>query len=101
MTTLTRTVTALDRTRQARQEAAMVLETLVAEREASERRLAEVRRVDLLKHVTGRSSLDTAIDTTRRMIEALDRGLAEAERGPRSGYSLTPEVVVLRRAVRG
>ena len=96
MTTFARTDTVITRTRQARRDAVLLLEALVAERAASERRMAEDRRKDLIKQVTGRSALDTAIESTRRMIDTLDRNLADAERDERSrgGFSFAPEVVV-------
>ncbi|MCC7390081.1 MAG: hypothetical protein IT431_15080 [Phycisphaerales bacterium] len=99
MTTFAGTDTVLTRTRQARRDAALLLENLLAERTAWERRLADDKRSDLLKQVTGRSSLDAAIDSTRRMLDTLDRTLAEAEGGARArgGFSIAPELVVLGR----
>jgi len=101
MTTISRTDALVDRTREARADAEMLLAGLLEAKSASERRLAEDHRPDPLKQVTGRSSLDNAIDATRRMIEALDRNLAEVQReaGRSNGFVFVPEVVLGRRPV--
>jgi hypothetical protein len=72
-----------------------LLEGLMEERSLAERRLSDRRQADPLKHVTGRSSLDNAIEATRRMIDTLDRSIAEFQRESRR-----PEVVVLAGALR-
>lgn len=41
---------------------------------------AEGSRPDLYKQVTGKSSLETAVDQTRRLIDAHDRMLAQLDR---------------------
>mgnify|MGYP001790860735 CR=1 FL=1 len=64
-------------TRVQRDEAEALLTTLVAARSTSERRLSEAGRRDLLKKVTGRSSMDNAIDSTRRLVASFDRVLVE------------------------
>lgn len=55
-----------------RQRAVLLLEQLMMERERLEAALCERRRPDQLKEVTGASSLDAAIASTRRMIADLD-----------------------------
>lgn len=80
MTTLTSNETTLSRSRAARREAEALLRRLEAEREASERRFAEDQRSDLLRQVTGRNSLDGAIESVRLMLDTLDRNIREAER---------------------
>lgn len=68
------TIRAIDNTHAAalRQRAATLLEQLVIERERLEEALCEHGRLDQFKAVTGTSSLDTAIASTRRMIADLD-----------------------------
>lgn len=60
-----------------REEARALLEALMAAKRSSEQNLAELRRADLVKQVTGRSSMDNAIDSTRRLIDSFDRVLVE------------------------
>lgn len=62
---------------QRREEAKALLETLLNAKRCSERNLAEMRRSDLVKQVTGKSSMDNAIDSTRRLIDSFDRVLAD------------------------
>ena len=61
-----------------RGQASEVLDGLLLERDRAERRLAESGRQDLIKFITGRSSIDNAISATRKMIEDIDGWLAEA-----------------------
>ncbi len=79
MTTLTVPDAIISKTRAARAQAVSLLASLREARSASEQRLAESSRIDRLKQVTGRSSLENAIEATRHMIETLDRNLAELE----------------------
>jgi hypothetical protein len=65
---------------QRRDEACALLETLLAAKRSSERNLAEIRRTDLVKQVTGRSSMDNAIESTRRLIKSFDQVLADLKR---------------------
>lgn len=78
--TTTRTMTShrvwLD-TVQRRDEAKALLNTLLAAKRCSEQNLAEIRRADLVKQVTGKSSMDNAIDSTRRLIASFDAVLAD------------------------
>lgn len=64
-----------------RERAEGLLRHLLEAKAASERNLANSNEKDPMKSVTGRSSFDNAIASTRRMIEVLDRTCAEAQRG--------------------
>jgi hypothetical protein len=57
----------------ARRQAADVLGSLLQAREQLERKLTETGRSDAIRTITGRSSLDEAIESTRDMLAALDR----------------------------
>ena len=61
----------------ARDEAKTFLRALEEAKTCSERHLAEIGQPDHLKVVTGRSAMDNAIASTRRLIETYDRVLAE------------------------
>lgn len=67
----------LEETLAARTKAERLLEGLLSVKSASEQRWAELRQADLLARVTGRSSIDNAIESTRAMIELIDRTLAD------------------------
>lgn len=60
-----------------RDEAEGLLDRLIAERGAAERRLAEDGRHDPIKDLTGASAFDRAIESTRRMIGHMDELLIE------------------------
>jgi len=60
-----------------RERAEALLRGLIDARQVSERRLSELNQHDHLKHVTGRSAMDNAIETTRRMIESLNRTIGQ------------------------
>lgn len=62
----------------ARQRAEELLKQLQQAQAECEGHLRAEQRQDAMKQVTGKSSLETAIATTRRMIEMLDRALEEA-----------------------
>lgn len=64
----------------ARQKAEALLQQLLESKAQSERRLAEIRQPDVLKAVTGRSSLDNAILSTRRTIDTLERALDDVKK---------------------
>lgn len=63
----------LDETVKAREHAERLLLELMDTRAQSEERLAQLNRADVLKQVTGRSAIDNAIESTRRMIETFGR----------------------------
>lgn len=58
--------------------ACALLETLEAERRQLEQRLIAANRRDPMRVVTGRSSLDEAVEETRALIRQLDEMLCEA-----------------------
>jgi len=70
----------LAETTQAREKAESLLAGLLDARTASERRLASLSQSDLLKQVTGRSSMDNAIESTRRIIDSLGRTIEQFKR---------------------
>lgn len=67
-------------TSEAREKAETLLRGLLEARTSSEERLAQLRQPDMLKSVTGASSMDNAIKSTQRIIAALDRTLDEFRR---------------------
>jgi len=66
----------LNEATQLRQQAAELLQRLMADRELSERRSAETGKRDPMKFITGRTALDGAIASTREMIGQVDSLLA-------------------------
>lgn len=67
-------------TQRTRAHAAAVLRDLEAAKVSCEAALAAERRPDMIKSITGQSSLEVAIAETRKLIESLDRALAAAAR---------------------
>lgn len=63
-----------------RAQAAEILRGLIAAQAECEATLASEKRADMVKAVTGRSSLEAAIAETRRLLDSLDRAIAEAAR---------------------
>jgi hypothetical protein len=63
-----------------RAHAASVLHDLLEAQAACESTLATEKRSDMIKQVTGQSSLEVAIAETRKLIESLDRAIAGAAR---------------------
>ena len=63
-----------------RDRAEALLRSLLDFKSQSERNLADLRQPDAFKNVTGRSSLDNAIASTQRMIEALNRVIAQSKK---------------------
>lgn len=70
----------LIRVQEARAQAAVVLRRLVEANAACEAALADEKRSDVFKVVSGRSSLESAIAEARRVIETLDRQIEQASR---------------------
>lgn len=70
--------TVLLETLAARQRAAELLKTLEQAQVECEGCLKKEARQDLIKTLTGKSSIESAIAQTKRMIEMLDRALGEA-----------------------
>lgn len=62
-----------------RDDAEALLEALQTARADSERRQMELRQSDALKKVTGRSMMDSAIERTQRMIDTLNRQIADLD----------------------
>ena len=60
----------------ARDEAEALLRSLLDAKRESENRLRELDQVDSLKRLTGNSSIDNAINSTKRMISMLNRAIA-------------------------
>lgn len=60
-----------------RDEAEALLRALLDAKSASEKNLAEIRRPDFMKQVTGKSSMDNAIASTQRLIESFNRVLSD------------------------
>lgn len=78
--TMTEKQRILMETTEARDEAEAVLAVLIEARGASERHLLQMHKPDVLKQVTGRSSMDNAIASTQRMIETLNRVIQDVKR---------------------
>lgn len=64
-----------------RRQAIGVLQSLLEAKSACDLHATEFKRSDLFRVVTGRSSLDDAITSTRRMIDQIDRQLGLQVRG--------------------
>lgn len=64
-----------------RAHAEAVLKSLIEAKEACEQQAAANHRSDLFKAVTGRSALDAAIVSTKRIIDQIDRQLGESASG--------------------
>lgn len=60
-----------------RDEAERLLGVLIKARESSESNLKALGQSDLVKQITGKSSLDTAINSTKRLIESFNRVLKD------------------------
>ena len=73
----------------ARQRAAALLKQLEQAQQECDGCLKSDQRQDMMKTVTGKSSIETAMASAKRMVEMLDRAMEEASRGAE------PEVVVL------
>ena len=70
----------LSQTIHRREEAAKLLESLLDAKKVSERNLAAIQQDDLLKRVTGNSSMDNAITSTRRLIDSFNRVIDDLRR---------------------
>src|ERR1041384_3848060 len=67
-------------THSTRVRAGELLKALQAAQAEAEQHMARAERPDVMKAVTGRSAMDNAIASTKRMIEALDRAVEEARK---------------------
>lgn len=70
----------IQETVQRRDEAITLLRSLLDAKSISERNLAEIHQPDLIKQVTGKSSMDNAIASTRRLIDSFNRVLDDLRR---------------------
>ncbi len=70
----------IQETTQRRDEALTLLRSLQDAKAISEKNLAEIHQPDLVKQVTGKSSMDTAIASTRRLIDSFNRVLDDLRR---------------------
>lgn len=68
----------LDYTLRTREEAQVMLEQLQQTKLDLESRLSAKCAEDAMRVVTGRSAIDNAIESSRRMLERLDRSMAKA-----------------------
>ena len=66
--------------KQRRDDAVVLLKSLLDAKSISERNLEELQQPDLIKQVTGRSSMDNAIASTRRLIDSFNRVLDDLRR---------------------
>ncbi|MCR9075622.1 MAG: hypothetical protein NXI07_06245 [bacterium] len=70
----------IEETVKRRDDAVALLKSLLDAKTISERNLAELQQPDLIKQVTGRSSMDNAIASTRRLIDSFNRVLDDLRR---------------------
>lgn len=62
-----------------RNDAEALLESLIDAKAESEKRLSELDQADVFRDVTGRSAIDNAIHSTRRMVDTFNRIIDEAQ----------------------
>ena len=67
----------VEEARKLRHDASELLNRLIVDREQSERRFAESGKRDPMKFITGRTALDSAIASTRDLIDQMDRLLVK------------------------
>ena len=70
----------LAQTTQRRDDANALLQSLLDAKKISERNLASINQDDLLKRVTGNSSMDNAITSTRKLIDSFNRVIDDLRR---------------------
>jgi len=70
----------LSQTTHRRDEATKLLASLLDAKKISERNLASIHQDDLLKRVTGNSSMDNAIASTRNLIDSFNRVIDDLRR---------------------
>jgi hypothetical protein len=73
-----------------RDQASDLLNRLLSNREMSEKRLAESGKRDPMKFITGRTSLDDAIASTREMIGQMEELMARLRAEPAAADAPTP-----------
>lgn len=79
-----------------RQNAERILESLLRARAECDQCLQKEQRADPMRSVTGASSLDKAVASTRRMIDTLNRAIEDAAREAGTKAPPTVEVTVAR-----
>ncbi|MGD9789239.1 MAG: hypothetical protein AB7Q00_06835 [Phycisphaerales bacterium] len=75
----------IEETSKARDRASALLKGLMDAKASSERHLSETGQRDVYKTVTGKSSLDNAIQSAQRVVETLTKALAEYRRNLQDG----------------
>ena len=70
----------IEETTKRRDDAVALLKSLLDAKSISERNLEAIQQPDLIKQVTGRSSMDNAIASTRRLIDSFNRVLDDLRR---------------------
>lgn len=63
-----------------RDDAEALLRSLLDAKAESERRLAELDQADVFRDVTGKSAIDNAIRSTRRMVDTFNRLIDDARK---------------------
>lgn len=63
-----------------RDDAQALLRSLLEAKAESERRLAELDQADVFREVTGKSAIDNAIKSTKRMVDTFNRLIDDAQR---------------------
>ncbi len=71
----------------ARERVEAALAGLIRDRDAIEKDLQEGRRADLFKRVTGKSSLDRAVDEARRTLDSLERAIDDVRKNGSSEHA--------------
>ena len=71
--------------------ACALLDSLEAERRALDLRLEAARRIDPMRQVSGRTSLDAAVEETRSLIRELDEALSAAAESARLASTTHPK----------
>ena len=70
----------IEETTKRRDDAVALLKSLLDAKSISERNLEAIQQPDLIKQFTGRSSMDNAIASTRRLIDSFNRVLDDLRR---------------------
>lgn len=70
----------IEETTKRRDDAVALLRSLLDAKSISERNLQQLQQPDLVKQVTGNSSMDNAIASTRRLIDSFNRVLDDLRR---------------------
>lgn len=80
-------------------QAEALLHALHQAKSDSEQRLASDNRTDAMKAVTGRSSLDAAIESTRRLIDRLRHAINDTQSALASSQPMTRDTIARLRSV--